>query len=159
MGLQGWPVKLVQHIEHELQSDASETDDWSIRNNLPIHYRKSTSMTLGSRHKIKQAGQLSLSIGITRLRVNSVSSQKLLGLHIDETLSWNLHIDYLCSIISSRISLLKQLSYYVPKIIQKLYYQNFVLPLIDYDTISLGYTLKVNIERTNKLQKVWHVSF
>ena len=76
-------------------------------------------MSLGSRHKIQQAGPLSISIGNTQL--NSVSSQKLLGLHIDETLSWTQHIDYLCSVVSSRISLLRQLSYYVPENIQKIY--------------------------------------
>ena len=104
-------------IEHKLQSDANETNDWSIRNNLPIHYGKSTTMTLGSRYKIQQAGQLNITIDDVQLK--PVSSQKLLGIHIDETLSWNSHIDYLCSIISSQITLLKQLSHYVPENVQK----------------------------------------
>ena len=138
-------------IERKLQDDANETDIWSIRNNLPIYYGKSPTMTLGSRHKIQQAGPLSISIGNTQL--NSVSSQKLLGLHIDETLSWTQHIDYLCSVISSRISLLRQLSYYVPENIQKIYFQSYVLPMIDYGSISCGSTSKMNIERINKLQK------
>ena len=56
---------------------------------------KSTCMTLGSRHKIQKAGKLNITIGDTP--INSVISQKLLGLYIDETLSWNPHIDYLCS--------------------------------------------------------------
>ena len=143
-------------IERKLQDDANETDNWSIRNNLPIHYGKSTTMTLGSRHKIQQAGPLSIYIGNTQL--NSVSSQKLLGLHIDETLSWTQHIDYLCSVISSRISLLRQLSYYVPEHIQKIYFQSYVLPMIDYGSISCGSTSKMNIERINKLQIERHVS-
>ena len=70
-------------IEHKLQSDANETEVWSINNKLPIHYGKSTTMTLGTRHEIQQAGQLNISIGNTQL--NPVSSQKLLGVHIDET--------------------------------------------------------------------------
>ena len=68
-------------------------------------------------------------IGNTQL--NPDSSQKLLGVHIDETLSWNQHIDHLCSIISSRILLLRQLSYYVPENVQKMFYQSYVLPLIN----------------------------
>ena len=101
------------------------------------------------RHKIQQAGPLSISIGNTQL--NSVSSQKLLGLHFDETLSWTQHIDYLCSIISSRISLLRQLSYYVPDNIQKIYYQSYILPMMDYGSISWGSTSKMNIKK--KMQK------
>ena len=92
-----------------------------------------------------------LTIGDTP--INSVSSQKLLGLYIDETLSWNPHIDYLCSIISSRISLLKQLSHYVPENIQKMFYQSYILPMIDYGSNSWGSTSNKNIERVNKLRK------
>ena len=138
-------------IKHKLQSDANETNDWSIQNNLPIHYGKLTTMTLGSRYKIQQAGQLNITIEDVQLK--PVSSQKLLGIHIDETLSWNSHIDYLCSIISSRITLLKQLSHYVPENVQKLFYQSYILPLIDYGSNSWGSTSKTNIERLNKLQK------
>ena len=41
----------------DMRSDANETEVWSINNKLPIHYGKSTTMTLGTRHKIQQAGQ------------------------------------------------------------------------------------------------------
>ena len=42
--------------KNKLQSGANETEVWSINNKLPIHYGKSTTMTLGTRHKIQQAG-------------------------------------------------------------------------------------------------------
>ena len=112
---------------------------------------KSNTTTLGTRHKIQQAGHLNISIGNTQL--NPVSSQKLLGGHIDETLSCNQHIDYSCSIISSRISLLRQLSYYVPENVLKVFYKIYVLPLIVYGSSSWGSTTKLNIERIYKLQK------
>ena len=38
--------KSKPEIVHKLQADANESDDWSIRNKLPIHYGKSTTMTL-----------------------------------------------------------------------------------------------------------------
>ena len=58
---------------------------------------------------------------------------------------------YLCSIISSRISLLKQLSHYVPENIQKMFYQSYILPMIDYGSNSWGSTSNTNSERVNKL--------
>ena len=39
--------------------------------------------------------------------------------YIDKNLSWSVHIDHLCSVISSKISLLKQLATYVPAKLQK----------------------------------------
>ena len=71
----------------------------------------------------------------------------------DFDLILNPHIDYLCSVITSKITLLKQLSFYVPENIQKLFYQSYILPLIDYGSNSWGSTLINNIERINKLQK------
>ena len=104
-----------------------------------------------TRHKIQQARQLNISTGNTQL--NPISSQKLLGIHIDETLSWNQYIDYLCSIISSRISLLRQLFNYVPENVQK----NVLSKLCStFDRLwfkFLGIHKKMNIERINKLQK------
>ena len=58
-------------IEHKLQSDANETEVWSIDDKLPIHNGKSTTMTLGTRYKIQQAGQLNISIGNTQLNLVS----------------------------------------------------------------------------------------
>ena len=62
-------------------------------------------------------------------------------------------VDYLCSIISSRISLLKQFSHYVPENIQKIFFQCYILPMIDSASNSWGSTSNTNIERVNKLQK------
>ena len=76
-------------------------------------------MTHGSRHNICKSGKIN--INIDNHQIDTVSSHKLLRVYIDETLSWNPHIDYLCSVITSRITLLKQLSFYVPENIQKLF--------------------------------------
>ena len=63
-------------------------------------------------------------------------------------------MDYnLCSTISSKISLLKQSSSYVPVEIQKPFYQGYILPLIDYGSNTWRTTSKHNIERISKLQK------
>lgn len=57
------------------------------------------------------------------------------------------------NIFKARISLLKQLSSFVPINIQKIFYQSYILPIIDYGSISWGSTSNTNIERINKLQK------
>ena len=82
-----------------------------------------------------------------------VKSQKLLGVYIDEHLNWTPHIDHLCATISSRISLLKQLAPDVPENIQNIFYQGYILPLIDYGSNTWGATSNTNVERLNKLQK------
>ena len=45
------------------------------------------------------------------------------------------------------------MSHYVPENIQKMFYQSYILPMIDHGSNSWGSTSKTNIERVNKLKK------
>ena len=72
---------------------------------------------------------------------------------MDENLTWTAHTDYLCSLLSTKISLLKQLAANVPKDIQKTFYQIYILPLLDYGCNTWGNTSSSNTERLLKLQK------
>ena len=62
---------------------------------------------------------------------NKSRNKKLLGIVIDESLSWTQQIDNLCSILSSKLSLLKHISAYVPQNVQKIYNQAYILPILD----------------------------
>lgn len=118
---------------------------------MTIHCVKTTHMLVGAKHRIDDTSRLILSIDDNV--IERVPKQKLLGVFIDENLSWTPHIDYLCSLISTKISLLKQLSVYVPQNIQKIFYQSYILPLFDYGCNTWGTTSSSNIERLTKLQK------
>lgn len=85
--------------------------------------------------------------------ISSVTKQKLLGLLIDDKLTWSAHIDHLCSTLSSKISLLRQLADYVSVDVLKKFYQGYILPLIDYGSVTWSGTSLTNIERILKLQK------
>ena len=84
-----------------------------------FHYDKTTCMAFKTRHKTRQTPNLDIHIEDNMLK--QVDKQKLLGDFIDEKLSWTAHIDYLCATISSKASLLKQLSSYVPVEIKKIF--------------------------------------
>ena len=83
----------------------------------------------------------------------TVSKQKLLGIYFGENLTWSSHIDHLCSLISSRISLIGQLATYIPTHAQKHFNQGNILPFIGYGSVAWGAPSNVNIERSAKLQK------
>ena len=108
-------------------------------------------MTIGTRQRLD--GTDNLDMKAYNINIRSVSNQKLLGLHIIENLNWNTHMDNLCKVVSSKISLLRQLAEYVPLQVQKQFYQGYILPLLDYGSITWGSTSTANIERLSKLQK------
>ena len=88
-------------------------------------------MTRGIRQRLD--GTDHLDIKADNIKIRFVSNQILLGLHIDENLNWNTHIDNLCKVVSSKISLLRQLAEYVPLQVQKQFYQGYILPLRFYN--------------------------
>lgn len=104
--------KSLDVIENHIVSDFDKTKQWSKRNNLPINYNKTTCMAAGTKRRL--ADSRKLEIHLDNISIENVSKQKLLGVYIDENLNWSAHIDYLCSNVSSKISLLRQLSQYVP---------------------------------------------
>ena len=86
---------------------------------MQVHYGKTTCMLVGTRQRINMSHKLNIQIENTCIQ--NVSKQKLLGIYIDENLTWSSHIDHLCSVIASKISLLRQLSEYVSAEIQKIF--------------------------------------
>ena len=82
-----------------------------------MNYDKTTCMIVGTQHRTKNT--LPLNICIDGNKIKDVKKQKLLGIYIDENLRWTDHIDHLCANISSKISLLRQLSTYIPTEAQK----------------------------------------
>ena len=99
-------------IETKLQNDFHAANTWCLQNKLQINYDKTTCMTIGTRKKVNNSNVLTLQLNNTCIA--NVKNQKLLGIYIDDNLAWTAHIDYLCTVISSKISLLRQLSTYVP---------------------------------------------
>ena len=126
--------KTKSEVETKLQHDGNKSVVWEKENKMNIHFDQTSCMLLGTRHSHLNSQELNICIDGNRIK--NVTKQKLLGIYIDEHLQWSEHIDYLCSIILSKISLLKQLSYYIPVEAQKLFHQGYILPLLDYGSIT-----------------------
>ena len=141
----------IKEINEDMLIDFHTITYWSNQNKLPINFNKSTCMIFGSKRRLRDNYELLLNIDNDKIRKSS--NQKLLGVIIDEHLTWTPHIDHLCSIISTKISLLRQLSSYVAQNIQKLFYQSYKLSLIDYGCNTWGTTSSLNVERISKLLK------
>ena len=101
--------------EPMIQTDSYETK----RNKIGIHFKKTTTIIVGTKQKLCDTEKLNITID--NHNIEAVCSQKLLGIHIDENLNWTRYIDHLCATISTRISLLKQLSSYTPENIHTLF--------------------------------------
>ena len=110
----------VNNIERNVICDLKNAIEWGIPNKMQLHFSKTTCMLAGTRQKLNTSRKLNIQVG--DISIQNVSKQKLLGIYIDGNLSWSSHIDYLCSHLTTKISLLRHLSEYVPVEILKKFY-------------------------------------
>ena len=90
---------------HHILADFSETKHWIKRNKLPVNHKKTTCMSVGTRQRLNDSREIKLKSD--DICTQNVSKQKLLGIYSDENLNGSLHIDYMCSNVSSKILLRK----------------------------------------------------
>jgi hypothetical protein len=115
-----------KYEESKMNAVLSTINQWSERNLLNINCSKTKEMLLGS---LKCTGIEPLYLGDNKIQ--SVSSFKLLGVHIDDDLKWSSHIDSVCSKANSRIyciKLLKRSGVDVDDLLH--YYYSFVRPVL-----------------------------
>jgi len=92
--------------ESYMQAFVENLLDWVDRNDIQVNTAKTKEMILGPLAR----SDLHLPIFSTRGgTVNRVSSFKLLGVYIESTLSWSLHIDNMVKKATQRLYFLKQL--------------------------------------------------
>ena len=84
----------IKYIEQNLQHDLTKVDKWCTLNKMAINLSKTVCMTIGTQRKLSKLIELYLSVqGIT---LQSVETHRLLGVHLDKNLTWNIHFDILC---------------------------------------------------------------
>ena len=71
-------------------------------------------------------------IKIGNNHVKRIQTTKYLGIHLDENLKWNEHVDKPCSKVNRSISGLKQARDYVPLHVLNTIYKSLIQPVLDY---------------------------
>ena len=88
-----------------------------------------------------------LEIFLDKELIQNVKKQKLLGVIIDNNLSWSEQIDTVCLDITRRITLLKLLSKNIDRNSINLYYNSYIIPIFDYGCMISGRSATTNIQR------------
>jgi hypothetical protein len=111
-----------------MQQEINRLNDWSELNFMNINTRKTKEMLLGQ-IKTNQPPTLQLN----GQAIDRVSSYKLLGLHVTDTLRWNEHVSSICTKAAQRLHFLKQLKHAAMSTDDLLYYyQTVIRPVTEY---------------------------
>ena len=111
-------------VEPKLQNSADDFNTWGIDTNMGVHYGKTHTFVVGSKHMT--SANEGISVTINEHSIESVSAQKHLGITIDKNLTWEQQIDLVCRNVRRKLTLMKLLSKYVNQNSLKQYYNSNV---------------------------------
>ena len=147
--------KTKDDIINKLQDAACSLDRWCLSNKMVLSIEKTKTLFISSRQKTAQnkAHHDLGSIKISNTIIDEVDCTKLLGVNIDNTLSWSAQVAQVKKCTSYRLFLLRKIRKYLPFEIRMQFYNYYVKPLIEYCSSVWGICSKENQTKIIKIQK------
>ena len=113
--------------------------------------QKTKCMLVGSSHKLSKSRDLHLTIG--DYKIECVKQYKLLGVNLDNNLKWSFHVDNIHKKLTNKLLLLRRIKPYITLEMRKLYYNSYILPIIDYGIILWQFAPKHKLKKIVNIQK------
>ena len=141
--------KTLKGAENKLQSYVNDTVEWLDKNGLIVNPSKSNVMVIGSKQRTEN---LKLNIFIKNSRIEQTRTFKLLGVNIDNNLTWKQHTSSVVKKISSKIGLVKRLQTFLPNQIIRKLYAPLIQSHLDYCLTVWGNCLSQDRHKIQQLQ-------
>ena len=145
----------IENVNFSLNEDLIPVSNWVSNNAMSINTTKTKCMVAASRPKIKlfTDSDAPFTIQINNTPIVNVLTHTLLGVQIDNILSWDDHINKLCKNLSMRIGILRKLRPFTQRNVLLMVYNALFLSVVDYCCTVWGSTSKTNLQKLYKLQK------
>ena len=140
----------ITEIQHNLQNSLEIMLTWCTVNNMLVNPNKTKCKLIGPKHKLNS---INLELKINDGCIELVKSHKILGVHVDKHLSWNIYIDKTCTAINNKINLFKRISTFLTMEMKQLFYNSYILPFFDYCCTVWWKSAKYRTSKLSVLQK------
>jgi hypothetical protein len=145
--------KDVRVIEKSLNKDCQSAFEWGECNDMVINSKKCNSMLLSTRQKMVRGKTDNITIQVNDEPIPSVKKTKLLGVQLDNNLTWSDQITHIHNQIVRNLYLLKRIKPYLSINDRKQFYNSYILPHFDYCSVIWGNCSKYLLFDIVKLQK------
>lgn len=136
-------AKTKDDLEVKLNQDLNSCIQFFSENNLIANATKTNYITFSAYSNNK----LGPTVMVNSDTLEEVESVKFLGIHLDKELTWNDHIDSLCSKISSGIYVLRELAKHCSFNVLLMAYYGIIFPHLSYGIIIWGKCASKDFQR------------
>ena len=114
-----YEAETVQKLETVINRELRELDTWLIVNRLSLNIAKTKFLVF---HPYNKPMKQKITLKIHKKAISETEYIKYLGIMVDSTLSWNIHIDKISKTISRATGLLYKIRPFVNNKILKMLY-------------------------------------
>ena len=139
-------------LKKNLQKSLIALHIWCKKNGMLLNTDKTKVMIITTRQKRLHLDENILTLSYNDTELQITTGDKILGVNIDENLTWNNHYQFVCRKISSYIWLLSRISRFLSNEHRLLYYKSYIQPHFNYCNVIWGNASNSNVTRMNRLQ-------
>ena len=143
--------KLV--LERKLQASLDCLQRWCHENGMVLNTDKTKVMLITSRQKRTVLNDAVLNLQYSDIDISMTTCDKILGIQVDENLTWNSHFNFLSKKLSSYMWLLSKVRTYLSTEHRVLFYNAYIKPHLDYCSLIWSNTSNININKISRLQR------
>ena len=120
----------LKDLSNILQHEVMQISEWVTENKMKLNISKTKCLVICSDHAQKKEHLLNISL--EGVPIEQVKEARLLGVTIDERLSWATHINNIITKMSRSISIIRRSAYFLTNTTIKQVIQSLVLSHLDY---------------------------
>lgn len=136
-----------------LQKDIDKVTKWSELNHMALHPHKSKFMLITTRQKRQNIKSKLPDLKVYDKVLAEVDSHNVLGLSIDNSLSWSAHVSSLSKKISKKVFQLNRIKHLLDEHTRKLFFHAYIQPDMDYASTCWDLASKNCLKRLESLYR------
>ena len=131
-------AKTIDNLRQTMVKDSKPLERWVDNDGMVINMPKTKCMVVGTRARLQSQHSKCLDRSISDIPIEQVKEHKLLGLVIDQHLTWQNHLDYICAKVAQRLALERRIKSFLSTDNRHIFYRAMVAPLYEYGCIIWG---------------------
>ena len=119
-------------VYHSMQQSIHDLVKWTHLNHMALHPHKTKFMLVTTRQKRQNLTKTLPILYIDKVEVEEVVSHKVLGITIDNNLSWSKHLENISRNIASKLYQFRKIKNFLDLHARKLFFYSYIQSTIDY---------------------------